>query len=172
MKILLKIFLTIIKLGIILFVLAILSYFGMLFYLGYKDGTIYEYKEFKCKNKNLINTIPVSLSPPTNSNIVYLQLDTDDTAIKTYSINNKFKFLSLYSLYDFEGGTFYNYLIEDKEGIKIFVRFDDIDPEKCTFDITDEYWFQNNKEYHPTGNKIKIGKTTRNKVFKSNKGKL
>jgi hypothetical protein len=172
MKILFKIILSIIWLGTRLFALAVLLYFIMLFYLGFKDGTIYKYKEFQCKNKEFINTIPVSLSLSNYSNIVTLDLNTNNDSVKIYSINNKFKFLSLYSLYDFEGGTFYKYLIEDQQGIKSFVRFDDIDPKKCTFDTADKYWFKNNKEYLPVGNKIKISKTTRDQVFDSNKGKL
>jgi len=154
MKILLNVILILSK----IFAFVVLLYFGMLFYFGYKDGTIYEFKEFKCKNKSFINTIPVSISSSNYNNIITLQLNTNSTSVKTYPINTKFKFLSLYSLYDFEGGTFYNYLIEDQKGIKSFVRFDDIDPNKCTFDVSDEYWFQNNKEYLPSGNKIKISK--------------
>ena len=152
-----------------IFALIILLYFGMLFYFAYKDGTIYEYKEFQCKNKNFTNSTPVSLSHSAYSKVIKLQIDTDKTAQETYPIDSKFKFLSLYSLYDFEGGTFYNYLIEDEKGIKSFISFDDIDPQKCTLDIDDKYWFKNIQEYLPKGKKVKISKSTRDKVFDSNR---
>ena len=149
-------------------VLIILLYFGMLFYFAYKDGTIYEYKEFQCKNKNFTNSTPMSLSHSTYNKTIKLQIYTDKTTQETYPINSKFKFLSLYSLYDFEGGTFYHYLIEDENGIKSFVSFDDIDPQKCTLDIDDKFWFKNIQEYLPEGKKVKISKSTRDKVFDTN----
>ena len=172
MKILFKIILTIIWLGASLFALAVLLYFGMLFYLGFKNGTIYEYKEFQCKNKDFINTIPVSLSRSSYSNIIRLEFNTNSNSVKTYPVNTKFIFVSLYSLYDFEGGTFYNYLIEDEKGIKSFISFNDINPKTCTLDTNNTYRFNNMKNYYPTGEKTKISKTTRDKVFNSNKGKL
>ena len=144
----------------------------MLFYFGYKDGTIYEYKEFTCKNKSFINTVPVSLYNSRYSKIITLEIQSDDKAKKIYPVGNKFYFESLYSLYDFEGGTFYKYLIEDENGIKSFVRFDDINPKECTLDVLDKYWFKNNKSYLPEGNKIKISKSERDSVFDTNKGKL
>jgi len=172
MKTLLNITLTIIWIGARLFALAVLLYFVMLFYLGFKDGTIYEYKEFQCKNRDFINTIPVSLSRSSYSSIIRLEFNTDSNSVKTYPINRKFKFLSLYSLYDFEGGTFYNYLIEDEKGIKSFISFNDINPKTCTLDTNNTYRFSNMQKYYPTGEKTKISNSTRDKVFDSDKGNL
>ncbi len=174
MKILLNIILTIIWLGAKLFALAVLLYFVMLFYLGYKDGTIYEYKEFACKNKSFITTTPVSIYSSQYSKVITLEMQSDDKAKKNYPVGSKFYFVSLYSLYDFEGGTFYKYLIEDDNSIKSFIRFSDINPKECTLDVLNKYWFKNNKSYRPTGNKNKnkISKSDRDSVFDTNKGKL
>ena len=173
-KILFKIILSIVWLGASLFALAVLLYFGMLFYLGYKDGTIYQYQTFKCKNKVFTNNKPLNFySKNDGRNIIDIEMYTETTSNtkKVYPIGNKFKFASLYSLYDFEGGTFYNYLIEDEKGIKSFISFSDINPKTCTLDINHQYSFRNIQEYYPKGEKTKISKATRNEVFKINKEK-
>jgi len=165
MKILLKIIVSITLLAVALFSLSVVSYFAMLAYFAYKDGTIYEYEKFKCKNKSFTNAIEVSISRSNYSKIIHLKMEKNKNVLKVYPTGSKFKFLSLYSIYDFEGGTFYDYLVEDEEGIKSFIDFGDIDPEECTFDIQDKYWFKNNKKYRPTNNKTKISKSTRDDLF-------
>jgi len=167
--------LTIIWLGASLFALAVLLYFGMLFYLGYKNGTVYQYHSFKCQNKLFTNDTILNLYTVNNGhNVIELSMYTANmsTPKKIYPLGNKFKFLSLYSRYNFEAGTFYNYLIEDKKGIKSFISFSDINPKTCTLDTNNTYRFNNMQKYYPTGEKTKISKSTRDKVFDSNKGKL
>ncbi len=76
------------------------------------------------------------------------------------------------SRYDFEGGTFYHYLLKDSDGVKAFVYFNDIDPIQCTFDDNDTFWFKNIKPYLPKGNKTKRSKQYQKDLFKSNQRNL
>lgn len=167
-----QIILTLILIAARLFALVVLLYFGMLIYFAYKDGTIYQYHNFKCEDQVFINEESLKLYEYSDSNVIKLEIDMGTTKKDIFPIGNKFKILSLYSLYDFEGGTFYTYLVEDKKGIKSLISFNDIDPLTCTWDTDNKYRSQNIQNYYPNGEKTKISKSTRNKVFDSNKGKL
>jgi len=147
------------------YVVMVMAYFAMLAYFAYKDDTIYEYQEFKCKNHTFVNGIPISLRKVPHSNIVDLSLRNDEDAEKVYPPGEQFKIKALYSLYDFEGGTFYDYLIETPDKKKAFLDFNDIDPINCTLDEPDKYWFRNIKQYYPNGDKKKISKEERDRVF-------
>ena len=179
MKIFFKIIFIIILLAGALFALSIVSYFGMLAYFAYKDDTTYEYKHYQCDGKSFISPLPFIRFRYRDSGTTYISDKMGDVRyeefLTQYPEKSQFKFLKLYSTYDFETGTFFKYLIEDKEGHKSFIHFDEIDPIKCSYDINDTYWFKNNRKYLPKEgeNAIKIPYSSLKNIFrtKNQKGK-
>jgi len=152
-NILWKLFITFVFIAFFAFVVPILGYIGMIFYYAYKDDTTYRYKYFRCDGKNF--TVPTKLYRYrfSDTGTVYIEKEEPDPQY-TYMLNHyppgsRFKFKALYSTYDFEGGTFYKYLVVDSYGKRSFLDFDDIDPVKCTYDTNDTYWFKNNRTFLP-----------------------
>jgi hypothetical protein len=148
-----KIFITIVFIIFLAFVVPILGYIGMIAYFAYKDDTTYRYKHYRCDEKSF--TVPLKLFRFRfkDTGTVYVEKDRPDPQytdiLGLYPPGSRFKFEALYSTYDFEGGTFYNYLVVDNSGKRSFLDFSDTDPVTCSYDTNNSYWFKNRKSYLP-----------------------
>ncbi len=163
----------IVKILLKIFQLIIIGYILMIVYYAYKDGERYKYTDFSCKNKSFISTKPVTLSRTEwQTNIIEFNPDKDSdykTIQKVYPTGSRFTIDSIYSEYDAEGGTFYKYLIEDENGIKSFVHFNDINPKKCNFNLEYNISYQEMKKFHPHKNKVKVTESDVRALFRASK---
>ncbi len=156
----------------IVITLPVLAYFLMIFYYAQKDDTTYQYQHYRCDEKVFETPMPLKRCQYNDTGVVYIEDNCGDSSytkqLKVYSQKKRFRFVALYSTYDFEGGTFYKYLIEDEKGDKAFLDYDDIDPLKCSYDINDSYWFKNNRQYlpHEGDNAKKVDYKSLWKLFK------
>ncbi len=139
--------------GFLLFVLPVLAYFGMIFYFAWKDDTTYRYHHFRCDGKEFRVPFALTRCRYRGSRNIFLDKSCGDSryieTLNTYPPQTPLRFTALYSTYDFEGGTFFKYLVSDRNGTAGFIDYDDIDPEHCAYDINDSYWFKNNRKYLP-----------------------
>ena len=141
------------RIGTLLFVVPILAYFGMIFYFAWKDDTTYRYHHFRCDGKSFKVPFPLIRCRYRSSGVIYLEKECEDSryveTLDTYPPDTPLRFIALYSIYDFEGGTFFKYLISDGNENVGFIDYDDIDPKECVYDINDRYGFKNNRRYLP-----------------------
>jgi len=145
-------FLTVV--GLLVFVVPIFAYFGMLLYFAWKDDTTYRYHHYRCDGKVFEVPFPLTRCRYRGSRVIYLESKGCGDpryieALETYPPYTPLHFTALYSTYDFEGGTFFKYLVSDRNGSASFLDFDNIDPEKCAYDLNDSWWFRNNRQYLP-----------------------
>ena len=139
--------------GFLVFIVPIVAYIGMIFYYAWKDDTTYRYHHFRCDGKTFETPFPLARCRYRDSRVIYLEKGCGDSryveTLQSYPPHTRFRFTALYSTYDFEGGTFFKYLISDKNDTAGFIDYDDIDPKHCTYDLNDSYWFKNNRQYLP-----------------------
>lgn len=139
--------------GILVIVVPILAYFGMIFYFAWKDDTTYRYHHFRCDGKSFKVPFPLIRCRYRSSRVIYLEKECGDSryveTLDTYPPDTPLRFIALYSTYDFEGGTFFKYLVSKGSHNAGFIDYDDIDPKQCIYDINDRYWYKNNHRYLP-----------------------
>lgn len=156
-----KFFLSIIAMAVVIFIV----YYGKVIFLilyvdiasKSHDTSLYEYSTFRCKDRNFTIAAPALLyhynftGNSASANHAYrFTYDVHDgrkediSVVSTYPIGSKFKFINYYSRSSFSGGSMFNFLIEDEQGLKSLVSEREINKDRCTQDkiakSTDNYY--------------------------------